>query len=101
VISVLNAVAMTGVYAVRGSDVSAIMVRNWQVAAGGALLATASYVLFIWSLMQAPVAAVVALRETSMLFAVGIAAVVLRERVGFWRGAAVAVIFGGVILLRL
>jgi drug/metabolite transporter (DMT)-like permease len=99
-ISVLNAVAMAAVYSVRGNDVCAMMVRHWQVAAGGALLATASYVLFIWSLMQAPVALVVALRETSMLFAVGIAVIVLRERVGFWRGAAVAVIFSGVVLLR-
>jgi drug/metabolite transporter (DMT)-like permease len=99
-ISVLNAIAMAAVYSIRGNVVSALMMRHWRVAAGGALLATASYVLFIWSLMQAPVAMVVALRETSMLFAVGIAAIVLGERVGVWRGAAVAVIFGGVILLR-
>jgi drug/metabolite transporter (DMT)-like permease len=101
VISVFNAFAMAAVYSARGADLGAMMTRHWHVAAGGALLATASYVLFIWSLMQAPVAAVVALRETSMLFAVGIAVILLRERVGFWRGAAVGVIFAGVILLRL
>ena len=101
VISILNALAMAAVYSARGANVSAMIRRHWQVAAGGALLATASYCLFIWSLMQAPVAMVVALRETSMLFAVGIAAFVLKERIGAWRGAAVGVIFGGVILLRL
>ena len=78
-----------------------MIAQKWRAAAGGALLATASYVLFIWSLIQAPVAAVVALRETSMLFAVGIAVVVLGERVQFWRGVAVAIIFVGVILLRI
>jgi drug/metabolite transporter (DMT)-like permease len=100
-ISVLNAFLMAAVYRLRGHNVAAMMVRHGPMAAAGALLATVSYVLFIWSLLQAPVALVVALRETSMLFAVGIAVMVLRERVGFWRGAAVAVIFGGVILLRL
>ncbi len=101
VISVLNAIAKAAVFRARGSDVAALMMRHWRVGAGGALLATASYVLFIWSLMQAPVAMVVALRETSMLFAIGIAVVVLGERVGGWRAIAVTVVFGGVILLRL
>jgi drug/metabolite transporter (DMT)-like permease len=100
-ISVLNAGLMAGVYRVQGYDVSSMVGRHWQVAAGGALLASASYVLFIWSVMRAPVAVVVALRETSMLFAVIIAIVMLRERVGRLRGVAIAVLFGGAILLRL
>jgi drug/metabolite transporter (DMT)-like permease len=99
-ISVLNAVVMAAVYRLRGNDVAAMLVQHRQVAAGGALIATASYVLFIWSLMQAPVAMVTALRETSMLFAVGIAALVLRERTGPWRWAAVALMFTCILLIR-
>ena len=99
-ISVLNAVVMAGVYRLRGHHVSSLLARHWQVAVGGALMATVSYVLFIWSLMQAPVAMVSAVRETSMLFAVAIAAFVLQERIGPWRRAAVALMFAGLLLLR-
>ena len=51
--------------------------------------------------MRAPVGLVAALRETSMVFAVLIAAVVLRERVGLWRWTAIAVMLGGMMLIRL
>ncbi len=99
-ISVLNAVVMAAVYRVRGNNVSALLFRHRQVAVGGALIATVSYILFIWSLMQAPVAMVSAVRETSMLFAVAIAALVLQERVGSWRWAAVTMMFAGLLLVR-
>lgn len=99
-IAVLNALVMAGVYELQGKRVSAMLAYHWQVAAGGALIATVSYVIFIWSLMHAPVANVSAVRETSMLFAVGIAAVVLRERIGPWRWAAVTMMFAGLVLLR-
>ena len=63
-------------------------------------ISTVSYQLFIWSLQQAPVALVGALRETSMLFALAIALVVLRERFGPWRWAAVALMLAGMGLMR-
>jgi drug/metabolite transporter (DMT)-like permease len=44
---------------------------------------------------------VVAVRETSMLFALAIAALLLRERIGPWRWSAVALMFAGVVLIRL
>jgi len=50
--------------------------------------------------MQAPVAMVSAVRETSMLFALGIAALALRERIGAWRWAAVTMMFAGLLLIR-
>ena len=51
--------------------------------------------------MRAPVGLVAALRETSMVFAILIAALVLRERVGVWRWAAVAAMLSGIVLIRL
>jgi drug/metabolite transporter (DMT)-like permease len=99
-IAVLNAIVMGSIYRLRGNNVSVLLARHWQVAAGGALIATVSYVLFIWSLMHAPVANVSAVRETSMLFAVAIAAFILRERIGPWRWVAVAMMFMGLLLLR-
>jgi drug/metabolite transporter (DMT)-like permease len=73
---------------------------HWQLALFAPLLSTASYQLLIWSLTRAPAGLVIPLRETSLLFAVGIGALLLRERVGAWRWLAVAVVFAGVVLIR-
>jgi drug/metabolite transporter (DMT)-like permease len=100
-IAVLNAILMAGIWATRTRSVAAMLTAHAAVAAGGAVIATVSYILFIWSLMQAPVAMVAALRETSMLFAIVIAVFVLRERIGLWRLAAVALMFAGILLIRL
>ena len=99
-LAVLNAIVMAAIYRMRGSDVAAMIGRHGRLAVGGSLIATASYVLFIWSLMQAPVAMVAAVRETSMLFAVGIAALMLQERIGPLRWAAIALMLTGILLIR-
>ena len=75
--------------------------RQWPILTFGAWLSVASYTLYIWGLMRAPVGLVAALRETSMVFAVLIAALVLRERVGALRWAAVGVMLAGMALIRL
>ena len=46
-------------------------------------------------------ALVSAMRETSMLFALLIALVILRERFGLWRWLAVGLMLGGLALMRL
>jgi drug/metabolite transporter (DMT)-like permease len=99
-LSVLIALAMAAVQA-RNRNVPTLLLRHWPVATFGALLSMISYVMFIWSLMRAPVAMVAAVRETSMLFALAIAALILRERIGPWRWAAVGLMFAGVVLIRL
>jgi drug/metabolite transporter (DMT)-like permease len=60
-----------------------------------------SYWIAMWAFTMAPLAAVAALRETSVLFAMLIAAFVLRERIGGWRWAAAGLILAGVALMRL
>jgi drug/metabolite transporter (DMT)-like permease len=99
-ISILNALAIAAVQT-RNRNVPALLLRHWPIATVGALVSMISYVMFIWSLMRAPVASVVAVRETSMLFALAIAALMLRERIGPWRWCAVAMMFAGVVLIRL
>jgi drug/metabolite transporter (DMT)-like permease len=78
-----------------------MMKRHWPILTFGAWLSVASYTLYIWGVMRAPVGLVAALRETSMVFAILIAALVLRERVGVWRWAAVAAMLSGIVLIRL
>ena len=100
-IAVLNSVVMAAVQTLRGHHVPRMLVRHWPVTIFAVALSIVSYQLFIWSLMHAPVAMVAALRETSMLFALAIAAVALGERIGAWRAAAVAVMLTGIALIRL
>jgi uncharacterized membrane protein len=47
---------------------------QWHLAAFGGFGTLASYGLALWAMTQAPVAAIAALRETSILFAIAIAA---------------------------
>lgn len=71
------------------------------VAPLGGLASVGSYGIALWAMTRAPVAAVAALRETAILFATAIAAVVLRERIGPARIAAVAMIACGAVAMRL
>ena len=68
---------------------------------GGGACTTGSYALAVWALAHAPVAPVAALRETSMLFGVVLARVVLGERPGFRGWAGAAIIACGAAILRL
>ncbi len=67
----------------------------------GAIGMLASYGLALWAMTVAPVALVAALRETSILWATAIAALVLKEEVSGGRIAAVSVIALGAAVLRL
>jgi drug/metabolite transporter (DMT)-like permease len=60
-----------------------------------------SYGLALWAMTKAPVAIVAALRETAIVFATGIAAFVLREKITPARIAAIGIITAGVVVLRL
>lgn len=98
-VTILNALAMAAYHA-RRLDLPKALRENWPIAVFAPFVSTASYLMTIWSISQAPVALVIALRETSMLFAVAIGVVILRERIGPAHGLAVATVFGGVLLIR-
>ena len=100
-ISFLNGIVMGLFQGARGENVPAMLKRHWPILTFGAALSVVSYTLYIWALMRAPVGLVGALRESSMVFAIMIAALVLHERVGAWRWAAVAVMLSGMMLIRL
>jgi drug/metabolite transporter (DMT)-like permease len=67
----------------------------------GGVSTVGSYGIALWAMTLAPVAAIAALRETSILFATAIAALFLRERVGRRRWLAVALIACGAVAMRL
>lgn len=68
---------------------------------GGGLCSIVSYTLALWAMTEAPIAAVAALRETAMLFAVLFARWFLAERPGRRRMVAVAMIAIGAVILDL
>jgi len=67
--------------------------------AGGSC-SVASYGLALWAMTQAPVAAIAALRETSILFATAIAAWILHEKISARRLAAILLAVAGAIVIR-
>ena len=75
--------------------------RQPLILLGGGAMSAASYGIALWAMTRAPVALVAALRETSILFATAIAALLLRERVSRTRLLAVALIACGAATMRL
>ena len=71
-----------------------------QSMAGG-LLSMLAYGIVVWAMVQAPVAIVAALRESSILFAALIGVFVLKEKPGPVRIAAIILLVAAVALLRL
>ena len=84
----------------RGKDVViAYTKKEWLRGLFGGAGSLASYGLALWAMTKAPVATVAALRETSILFALVISVVILKEKASPWRYLAGAIIaLGGLIL---
>jgi len=74
---------------------------HWRHGAVGGFGTVASYGLALWAMTLAPIAAVAALRETSILFAMAISGFVLKEKVNPARIAGVCITVAGAVVLRL
>lgn len=84
-----------------GPDVIPAMRRFWRRGLAGGALQLLSYGIAIWAMTAAPIAIVATLRETSVLFGVVIAVVVLKEPLRAARIVAACLIVCGLILIRL
>jgi drug/metabolite transporter (DMT)-like permease len=101
-IFMLNALGLIGWAAARRpGELAAYARKNLRITLMGGAANLGSYALALWAMTQAPVAAVAALRETSILFAVAIAGLVLREKISAQRLAAVALVGCGAVAMRL
>jgi drug/metabolite transporter (DMT)-like permease len=77
-------------------------VRNqWRRGLLGGFCSVAAYAIVLWAMTRAPVAAVAALRETSVIFAALIGALWLKEGFGLARLAGAATVVIGVATLKL
>ena len=86
---------------IRPGLVPLMLTRNLRqtLFAGG--ISYLAYVLVIWSFTQAPIALVASLRETSVVFALLLGVVVLKERLTPLKAGAVLLTLAGIVLLRL
>ncbi|MGE0768642.1 MAG: EamA family transporter [Hyphomicrobiaceae bacterium] len=85
----------------RPGEVRDGLARQWHMGLIGGTLVMASYGAALWAMTKAPIGAVAALRETSVLFGAAIATLVMGERFSFARVLATGAIFGGLACLRL
>jgi drug/metabolite transporter (DMT)-like permease len=74
---------------------------NWPKGLVGGALTLGSYGLALWAMTHAPIALVAALRETSVVFAVLIAAIFLRERITRVRYASIVMVTAGAIIMKI
>jgi drug/metabolite transporter (DMT)-like permease len=72
---------------------------QWQSGLIAGLLSVAGYAISLWAMSSLALAPVVALRETSVVFAAFIGAVFLREGFAGRRVAAAVVVVAGIVLL--
>lgn len=86
--------------AARGGGAILALLPAWRGGLAAGAMSLAAYWIAIWAFTQAPLAMVAALRETSVLFAMLIAAVMLKEKLTTRRWAAAALIVAGVMLMR-
>lgn len=84
----------------RGGAALAHARAGWRRATAGGALTVASYALALWAMTRAPIAAVAALRETSVVFATLLGTWRLREPLGLPRVAAACAVAAGIALLE-
>lgn len=85
----------------RGPSIIGQMRPFWKSGIAGGLLSATAYWIVIWAMAQAPIAAVAALRETSILFVLLLSQRLLRETIGISRFAGAGLILAGAVLIRM
>ncbi|MGF7158948.1 drug/metabolite transporter (DMT)-like permease [Rhodoligotrophos appendicifer] len=98
----LEGVVMVAIaLAVRGPKAIIKLRGVWVSGLIAGALSLSAYWIAIWAMTRAPIAAVAALRETSILFALAISVIALKEPLTRWRTAAAIMIVAGAAVLRL
>ena len=85
----------------KGAGATSYISRGWRRGIVGGAASLGAYGIVLWAMTRAPVAAVAALRETSVLFAALIGAIWLKEGFGLPRLAGAASVVAGVAALKL
>lgn len=89
------------VIAHRRESIGKSLRRSWWRALAAGALSIGAYVIALWAMTHAPIAAVAALRETSVIFGAVIGSLLLKEPFGRHRIAGACVVAAGVALIKL
>ena len=102
VVFILDAIFLftAGLY-MRGPGILRSVAPYWKSGIVGATLSAGAYWIVIWAMTQAPIAAVAALRETSILFVILMSAKFLKEHISLSRVLGGLLVVLGAIALRL
>ncbi len=84
----------------RGPQILRDVIPHWRNGVIGAAASGGAYWIVIWAMSVAPIAMVAALRETSILIAIGLSAKILNERLTISRVAGAILVVVGAIALR-
>ncbi len=84
----------------RGRPVLVSLTARIPLALAGGIMTYAAYGIALWAMTVAPIGAVAAVRESSVLFATVIGALALGERFGPVRWLAAALVVGGLVLVK-
>jgi len=85
----------------RGRELASYLRERWALAALGGALLMSAYLIALWAMTRAPIAAVAALRETSVILAAIIGTMFLKERFGGWRIPGAVLVAIGIAALNL
>jgi drug/metabolite transporter (DMT)-like permease len=91
---------VAGVF-MRGPGIVRQVAPYWKSGLVGAVLSAGAYWIAIWAMSRAPIAAVAALREVSILFVIGMSAYVLKEHVSPKRLIGAGLVVAGAVALRI
>ena len=98
----LTAPLLLAVAAMRhGQEIFHHLHQGWRRGLLGGACTLASYALALWAMTHAPIALVAALRETSVVFAMIIAAVFLKEPVTRLRCASILIVCAGAVTIKI
>ena len=93
-------IALIALYLRRGRILMSVR-QSWKVGVLGGMISLLAYWIVIWTMTQAPLALVSAVRETSMVFAVLLGVFVLKERLDLARLASIGTTLIGTLMLKL
>ena len=88
-------------FGMRGRAIFPKESRDWVSGLLAGFLSVGAYWIAVWAMTKAPIALVTALRETSVLFAVAIGVVFLKEKFDRQKLIATALIIAGIVAIRI
>jgi drug/metabolite transporter (DMT)-like permease len=100
-IAVGNGIVIACMQAAEGHNPIRMMRQEWRTGFGISIVSMTSFLLYIWAVVETPVALAAALRETSVFFAMVIATLFLKDRIGPLHWAAAGLAVAGVAAIRL